>query len=305
MHIGFKMQADRAGAKREETTMSEEMKQLLDDWKSEMSTDPGIALWEKGETPAYNPELDQAEPSIVPFLLPVGKRPRGAVIVCPGGGFRIKAPHEGRPIARWLNNLGIISFVLDYRLVPYTYWDILGDAKRAIRFVRYYAPKWGVDPEKIGILGFSAGGQLTAGAATLFDEGNPNSLDPVESVSSRPNAQVLCYPAISLLEMEHWENASTIIKSFLGPEAGVEDLRRGSAELNIRKDSPPAFLWGTYDDFVFNHWPPYINALKVNGVPFEIHIFSSGPHGMGIAHDHPAASQWPVLCSKWLKELGF
>jgi acetyl esterase/lipase len=285
--------------------MDENMKRLSEEWKKEMAADPGVPLWDKGRTPAYKAELDQPEPSIVPFLLPQAETFRGAVIVCAGGGMAIKAPHEGRPLAKWLNSLGIAAFVLDYRLNPYTYWDILEDAKRAVRFVRHHAAEWRIDPEKIGLLGFSAGGQLAAGVSTLFDEGNADLTDPVERNSSRPNAQVLCYPGISFMGIEKHEASIELISRFSGPEADMEDVRRASAELNVRCNTPPAFLWGTCDDFLFDQWPLYIKALKEKAIPFEVHIFPNGPHGMGMALEHLAASQWTELCGKWLKALGF
>lgn len=288
--------------------MTELLNDLLEAWKKEMTADPGIPLWEKGTTPNYNPAYGQPEPSLVPFLLPNEDARRGAVIVCPGGAFIIKAPYEGRPVARWINSLGIHAFVLDYRLQPYFYWDILNDAKRAIRFIRYHANEWGILPEKIGILGFSAGGQLCVGVSTLYDDGDPNAADPIDRISCRPDAQILCYPSISLRKIDKkgsQEEEEKANRQFYGPNAGETDLLLSSAELQVKDNTPPAFLWGTADDFLYEQWLPYLDALNEKGIPREFHIFASGPHGMGLAVEHPSVSQWTKLCGEWLKSLGF
>lgn len=161
-----------------------------------------IKLWNDGTPPGYNSEYGEDVPGMIPFILK-GEKQRAAVIVCPGGGYCGKAPHEGKPVAKWLNTAGVSAFVLDYRVYPYQHPYPLMDAKRAIRYVRYHAAQWGIDPDRIGILGFSAGGHLASTAGTHFDDGNPDSDDPIEKVSSRPDAMILCYPVITFGSWRH------------------------------------------------------------------------------------------------------
>jgi acetyl esterase/lipase len=278
---------------------------LKKEWIAEMEASPGIPLWPRGETPRFVAEYGQPEPSVVPFLLEKGDLPRGAVVVCPGGGYEFKAPHEGRPIARWLNSVGISAFVLDYRVAPYTLDCPVMDVKRAIRLVRHKAAEWGVNPEKIGVLGFSAGGHLSIMVSEQFDGGDPDSADPVERESCRPDAQVPCYPAVSFAQFSRQKDAQDWLPRLLGPGYTEEDAKTSSGELRVRADTPPAFIWGTWDDFLYEQWPPLLKALKKKNVEYAFHMFPRGGHGMGLAQGNPLASQWPGLCVAWLKDLGF
>ena len=298
--------------------MDEHGARLLAEWNERMERETPIPLWEPGTAPDFRPEYGQREPSVVVFppnpgTIVEGRTP-GAILVCAGGGFAIKAPHEGWPICAWLNENGIAAFLLDYRLNPYLLPTIMGDAKRAMRLIRHRAAEFGIDPEKIGILGFSAGGQITTTVSTLFDEGNPDASDPIERVSCRPDAQVPCYPAISLLRPDKGNGAADEdgadgwtrwVREVLGPDANIETARAWSPDCNVRPNTPPAFLWGTCDDFLHAFWPPYLAALKEKGISSECHIFSNGPHGMGLAAEHPTARAWPDLAAAWLKSIGF
>jgi acetyl esterase/lipase len=289
--------------------MDESAMKMLSEWNMKMADEDRIPLWEAGKVPDYHEEYGQREPSIVVFL-PKGNPDetalRGAVLVCAGGGFYLKAPHEGWPICEWLNRHGIAAFLLDYRLTPYRLPTIIGDAKRAMRVIRHRSEEWHVNPRKVGILGFSAGGQITVSVSTLFDEGDPNASDPIERVSCRPDAQVPCYPAISMVirngEDEGWRSW---VNSLLGPDAPDDLIRMYSAECSVRDTTPPAFLWGTCDDFLYEFWPPYLAALKKKDISFECHIFSNGPHGMGLAQEHPTAGAWPDRAAAWLILQGF
>lgn len=285
--------------------MDESAMKMSQAWIAEMQASPGIPLWERGRTPGFVPEYGQPEPSIVPFLLDKGKTPRGAVVVCPGGGYEFKAPHEGRPIARMLNAAGIHAFVLDYRVAPYQLACSIMDVKRALRLVRHNAAEWGVNPDKIGVLGFSAGGHLTIMASEHFDLGDPQSADPIERVSCRPDAQVPIYPAVSFKMMAKGEGSEKWMESLFGPGYTDKDILHATGELNVRADTPPAFLWGTYDDFLYEQWPPYLKALKKKKVEYSYHMFPRGGHGMGLAEQNPLARRWPELCVEWLKDLGF
>ncbi len=253
-----------------------------------------IFLW-KGVAPDTELCGDQAQPSVEPFEVEGSK---GAVIVCPGGGYVNKAAHEGAPIAKMLNEAGISAFVLDYRVKPFRIETAVGDAQRAIRLVR------SMGYEKVGILGFSAGGHLTGSAATLYDSGDPDAEDPIERISSRPDAFVSCYGATSFrLFQKSWT------PQVLGKErmANQADIDRYTAELNITRDTPPAFIWHTADDPVVPVEVALVlaEALSAKGVLCETHIYPHGRHGLGLAEGDPVVSQWTGQVQKWLLRLGF
>jgi acetyl esterase/lipase len=260
-----------------------------------------IRLWEK-EVPGFQPEFGQELPSITPYWVKDIKKP-AAIVVCPGGGYWLKAEHEGRPIAEWLNRLGISAFVLDYRVAPYRHPYPSMDAKRAIRFVRHHAQTWGIDPEKIGILGFSAGGHLASTAGTHFDYGMPDAEDPVDRISSRPDAMVLCYPVVSFGKYRHEGSMINLLGE--APDAAMQELL--SNEKQVGKDTPPTFLWHSADDDVV----PVENslflaeALSRHKVNCELHVFPKGQHGAGLAEDNPQLSLWTTLCENWLQSIGF
>lgn len=253
-----------------------------------------IPLW-PNEAPYTAESPDQAQPSITEFKV-AGSR--GAVVVCPGGGYAMKADHEGAPIAEMINAAGVSAYVLDYRVAPCHYLAPLSDASRAIRVVR------SMGYEKVAILGFSAGGNLCCSAATLYTPGNPDAADPIERLSSRPDAFIPCYAVASLCQYTHGGTRQNL----LGKHADDPTLvRRFSAELNVTPDTPTAFLWHTSTDEAV----PVENslnlaaALSAKGVPFELHVFPVGSHGLGLATDHPDVAQWTTLCQNWLVRQGF
>ena len=260
-----------------------------------------IPLW-----PGGTPGLDTAAPSHVPTLTAYcvsSRRARGAVIICPGGGYRMRAPHEAEPVACWLNASGISAFVLNYRVVPYRHPWPLRDAQRAVRLVRCRASEWLINPERVGILGFSAGGHLAATVGTHYDSGDPQADDPVDRQSCRPDAMVLCYPVITFGPHRH--NGSMV---HLIGENPTEDLRTSlSNETQVTKDTPPAFLWHTSDDRAVpvENSLLFAAALTREHVPFELHVYRSGQHGMGLAGSDPHVRTWPKLCAQWLKQIGF
>ncbi|WP_207952113.1 alpha/beta hydrolase [Paenibacillus turpanensis] len=260
-----------------------------------------IELWPEG-APFAQGSGEEDRPAITPYLVE-GSEPTAAVIVCPGGGYARRAAHEGEPIAQWLNTLGISAFVLRYRVAPYRHEATLGDAQRAIRYVRSRAKEWNIDAGRVGILGFSAGGHLASSAGTHYDSGQAESEDPVERESCRPNLMVLCYPVISFGEYRH-EGSLT---NFLGEEPSEELVRLFSNELQVTADTPPTFLWHTGDDASV----PVENslllaaALSKHNVPFELHSYTSGRHGLGLAQTHPEAQTWPDLCARWLRRFEF
>ncbi|MGI8916202.1 MAG: alpha/beta hydrolase [Chloroflexota bacterium] len=241
-------------------------------------------------------------PRLTTFLLP-SRTPTGAVIVCPGGGYSGRAAHEGAPVARWLNALGIAAIVLDYRVAPHRHPIPLSDAQRAIRTVRHNALEWRIRPDRIGILGFSAGGHLAASAGTHFDGGDLQSADPIERQSSRPDALVLCYAVITFGAFRH--NGSMV--NLLGPEPPEELRQYLSNELQVTKDTPPTFLWHTGDDagVPVENALLFASALRRSRVEFALHIFPRGRHGLGLAPDDPIVGTWPALCGRWLTAAGF
>lgn len=253
-----------------------------------------IPLW-SGEAPYSAESPGQAQPSVKEFKVDGS---RGAVVVCPGGGYTMKAEHEGDPIARMLNEAGISAYVLDYRVAPCHCLAPLTDALRAIRVVR------SLGYEKVGILGFSAGGHLTCTAATLYTPGDPDADDPIERLSSRPDAFVPCYAVVSVARYAHV--GSRI--SLLGVHADdPEFLRRFSADQNVTENTPPAFIWHTSTDDVVpvENSLMLASALAEKGVPFEMHIFPKGPHGLGLAPEMPDVARWAGLCQDWLVGQGF
>jgi len=203
-----------------------------------------IVLWPGGAPGALGQNPEDV-PTITPFIADKKDATGAAVVICPGGGYAHLADHEGRPVAEWLNTLGISAFVLKYRLGPrYNHPAPLLDAARALRTVRSRAAEWGIDPTKIGILGFSAGGHLASSLGTHFDSGLPNSTDPIERVSSRPDLLVLIYPVISMREMGHAGSR----RNLLGSTPSAELIALLSNEEQVTKSTPPSFLVHTMTD---------------------------------------------------------
>lgn len=267
-----------------------------------MSTthDP-VSLWHDG-APELAGTASEAFPTLTPYL-PGSPTPTSAIMVCPGGGYRMRAEHEGEPVARWLNTLGIAAFVVDYRVTPHRHPIPLGDAQRAIRTVRANAPAWNVDPQRVGILGFSAGGHLAATAATQWDSGDADAIDPVARHACRPDVAILCYPVISFMRATHHGSMTNL----LGDAPTLAERRAQSAELNVSLETPPTFLWHTADDEAVDveNSLVFASALRGHGVPFALHVFPSGVHGLGLAEGHADAGGWTELCARFLRRTGF
>ncbi|HLJ57369.1 MAG TPA: alpha/beta hydrolase [Chthonomonadaceae bacterium] len=242
----------------------------------------------------------------VTIYAPLPERATGAaVVVCPGGGYGGLAPHEGKPIAEWLNTLGVTGIVLKYRLGPrYHHPVMMHDVARAIRLARSNAEAWKLDAKRIGVMGFSAGGHLASTAATHFDDGNAGATDPVDRVSSRPDAAILVYPVITMTDP--FTHAGSR-RNLLGdrPAADLIDLMSNEKQVNAR--TPPTFMVHTSDDPVV----PMENALlfamacRKAHVPVELHCFEHGPHGIGLGAGDPALAVWPAMCARWLERRGF
>lgn len=260
-----------------------------------------VALWPEGSA-----EIAGLERAAVPQLTVYPAhtaQPTSAVIVCPGGGYARRAEHEAVPVARWLNELGITACVLDYRVAPHRHPAPLWDAQRALRLVRHRAAVWNIRPDRVGILGFSAGGHLAATVGTKFDPGDPQAADPIARESSRPDALVLCYPVISFGSFTHTGS----MRNLLGDDPS-DDLRRDlSAELHVTSGTPPTFLWHTANDPAVSveHSLVFASALHRNGVPFALHVFPEGAHGAGMAEGQPEVSSWTDHCANFLARHGF
>ncbi|WP_276356764.1 alpha/beta hydrolase [Cohnella caldifontis] len=259
-----------------------------------------IPLWD-GEPPYSEGVEQKTQPTLTLYPVPNAK---GMVVVCPGGGYQHLADHEGEPVALWLNRIGISAAVLKYRHSPYRHPAPLSDASRAIRYARHLAGKWGHSADRIGILGFSAGGHLAASAGTLYGNGHPESEDPIERLSSRPNAMILCYPVISFGEYRHHGSMVNLLGDHPDPAA----RQMMSIEQQVNGDTPPAFIWFTADDGAV----PAENGLLMAGalsrhrIPYELHIYERGRHGLGLCEGEDlTARAWPVQCEAWLRKQGF
>jgi acetyl esterase/lipase len=212
--------------------------------------------------------------------------------------------HEGRQVANWLNSLGIAAFVLKYRLGPRYHHPIeLGDAQRAIRLVRAQATQFGVAPDRIGIMGFSAGGHLASTAGTHFDAGDAAASDPIDRASSRPDFLVLGYAVISFTTPYTHQGS---LKNLLGDHPDPKLVENLSNELQVTSRTPPTFLFHTNEDkgVPAENSVLFYLALRKAGVPAEMHIFERGPHGVGLALADPALAMWPTLLANWFRERG-
>jgi acetyl esterase/lipase len=264
-------------------------------------------LWPDGAPGALG-QADKDIPTLTAYLPEPDKATGAAIVICPGGGYGMLAPHEGVQYARFLNESGIAGFVLKYRLGSsgYRHPVMLQDAARAIRTVRARAGEWKLDPKRIGIMGSSAGGHLASTALTHFDAGKSDAADPIERQSSRPDLGILCYAVITMGEFTHQGSK----RNLLGDAPSPELTRELSNELQVTKETPPCFIWHTYED----HGVPVENsmqfaeALRRAGVPFDLHIYQKGAHGLGLgtrewnpAKRHP----WTRDCVFWLQAQGF
>ena len=260
-------------------------------------------LWEKN-TPGALGSAAEDIPTLTPYLPDPATATGAAIIVFPGGGYGGLAPHEGEGYARWLNTHGIAAFVLKYRLGSHGYRHpiMLGDAARALRMVRADAAKWKVDPKRIGIIGSSAGGHLASTLLTHFDAGNPGAADPVDRVSSRPDLGILCYPVITLGTYTHQGSKENLLGKNPAPEL-VELL---SNEKQVTQETPPCFLWHTWEDGVVpvENSLSFASALREKGVRFDLHIYEKGGHGMGLG-DPACPHPWAADCLYWLRAQGF
>jgi acetyl esterase/lipase len=265
-----------------------------------------IPLWPDGAPGALGTR-PQDIPTLTPYLPDPTNATGAAMVICPGGGYEHLAPHEGRDYALWLNQHGITCFVLKYRLGSsgYHYPAEFQDVTRAMRWTRAHAAAYKIDPHRIGIMGSSAGGHLAATLLTHFDSGNTNSNDPIERQSSRPDLGILCYAVITMGEYTHQGPKDNL----LGKHPSRKLVKLLSNELQVKTNTPPCFIWCTYEDKTvpMENSLMFAEALRKNHVPFDLHIYQKGGHGMGLkdkppfAHPHP----WAADCLFWLKVQNF
>ncbi len=271
-------------------------------------------LWE-GDIPYYK----GGEIPAITYYKTTVKLGRGTVIICPGGGYGIRAEHEGKVYADFLMSEGLDAFVLDYRVKPNTYPAALADARRAIRFVRHNAEKFGINPDKIAIMGSSAGGHLAAHAATYIGELNGEACDEIDKESYIPNGQILCYPVLD------YEGHRGSYVNLLADK--LEELKNAVTPALLASDkTPPAYMWHTSSDAGVNVCNTYRYATRLRelNIPVEMHIYPIGEHGLGLAdrtdpllgtcpeilhngriNAAPHVKSWSSLLVSWLRLFGF
>ena len=264
-------------------------------------TSDEIPLWAEGAPGALGKE-EKDIPTLTPYLVDPAKASGAAIVIFPGGGYGGLAPHEGKGYADWLTTNGFSCFVVKYRLGSqgYRHPAMLNDAARAVRLVRSRAKEWNIDPKRIGVIGSSAGGHLVSTLVTHFDAGKPDAADPIERQSSRPDAAILCYPVITMNGAFTHAGSK---KNLLGDKPDPELVKNLSNETQVTKDTPPCFVWHTWEDkgVKVENALEFASALQRAGVPFDLHVYQKGPHGIGTANNHP----WTVDCIYWLRAQGF
>jgi len=238
-------------------------------------------------------------------------QPTPAIVILPGGGYgNLALGHEGQEIAAFFNRLGITAAVCIYRHrgrgnggAGYGHPVPMLDAQRALRTVRAASERWNIDPTRVGVIGFSAGGHLASTVSTHFDAGDPQAADPIDRVSCRPDFAILGYPVIAL-DQPHTHRGSQ--RNLLGDNPDPELLKSLSNEQAVTDQTPPTFLFHTAEDQAVSaeNSLQYFSALLRAGVAGELHVFEKGRHGIGLAADHGAASAWPRLCARWLQTQG-
>jgi acetyl esterase/lipase len=266
-----------------------------------------VPLWPGGAPGALGNE-EKDIPTLTPYLPDPAKATGAAMVICPGGGYGMLAAHEGKDYARWLNEHGIAAFVLRYRLGSqgYRHPAMMHDGLRAIRLVRSRAAEWKIDPRRVGIMGSSAGGHLASTVLTHFDPGNPAAEDPVERESSRPDLGILCYAVISMDVHTHAGSRNNL----LGKDPAPELVHLLSNERHVTAQTPPCFLWHTFEDkgVKIENSFQFAAALNRANVPFELHVYQKGPHGIGLGsreYEPAKFHHWTKDCLVWLKVQGF
>ncbi len=254
--------------------------------------------------PDDSPEIGALPAGLRPHLrvYPAGPDPAPAVVVFPGGGYGMVSEREGEPVAGWLNRAGFTAIVVTYRVAPHRYPAALRDAIRAVRLTRHHGHAWGVQPDRLAVMGFSAGGHLAGSLATLGDTALPGvEPDDLVAVSPIPDALVLCYPVIAFTAPFAHEGS---VMNQHGGAVTEATRREWSLDRRVTVATPPTFLWHTAPDapVPVENSLLFAGALAAHRVPFALHVFPHGEHGLNLAADEPLASAWPDLCAAWLHD---
>jgi len=258
-----------------------------------------LRLW-PGDAPGALGTQPQDIPTLTPYFVAPSTAPSAALLICPGGGYGHLAPHEGEDYALFLQAHGIAAFVLQYRLGSHQYRHpaMLQDAARALRTIRANAAEWNIDPHKVGVMGSSAGGHLASTLVTHYDDGNAESSDIIERQSSRPDIGILCYAVITMGKNTHSGSRENLLGNNPDP-ALLESL---SNELQVNAQTPPCFVWHTWEDAAvkLENSLDFAAALQRHGVPFDLHVYQKGRHGIGLTDKPPFDNVHP-----WAKDLLF
>ncbi len=272
---------------------------------------PSIPLWPEGKTPYSKPQdAESGRPMIFVYAAEKESANGAAVVVCPGGGYGgLALDHEGHQIGQFYQEMGVTAVVLHYRLGSkgHHFPTQLADVQRAVRWTRSSANEYGIDPDRIGVMGFSAGGHLASMAATKFDEKAYEASDEIDEASARPDFAVLCYPVIAMsTKFAHGGSRSNLLgKKDLPLDS--EEVKHVSSELNVTAKTPPTFIFHTDDDTVVPAENPvsFYLALRKNKIPAELHIYKPGPHGVGLFAGDPVLGTWSGHLKAWLRDSGF
>ena len=248
-------------------------------------------LW-KNNIPHYRDDI-AFTPNIVEYIV---DNPKALIVICPGGGYGALCEHEGEKYAEWLNKMGISAYVLKYRLTPYYGYAICSDMQRAMRIARKYANENGI--KKVGVMGSSAGGHLAAVASVHYNKEFYTPIDDVDLLSARPDFSVLCYPVIDMFESTHYGTADNITN--FSQDEKIREFY--SANMHVNENTPPAFIWCTASDDAVpaENSILYAKALSKYKIPYELHIFPYGVHGLGLSEDDEYIGQWKMLLMTWL-----
>jgi len=265
-------------------------------------------LWPDG-APGAKGQADTDQPFMNVYRPAAEKQNGCAVIVFPGGGYGgLAADHEGHQIGRFMNEFGVTAFVVHYRLGSkgYHHPTQLNDAKRAIRTARAQAKEFGIDPKRLGTMGFSAGGHLCSMTGTMFDDGAADAADPIDRESSRPDFFILCYPVISMsTEYAHGGSRKNLLGGDFAPDS--EEAKSVSTELLVKPNTPPAFIFQTDEDTAVpaENCTLFYLALRKQKIPVEMHIYQRGPHGVGLMQGDPILGTWGGHLKDWMRSNQF
>jgi len=268
-----------------------------------------IELWNKDEYAGVDKLFT---PTLETYIIK-GDKPKGAILIMPGGGYAQTSGREAKPVALWVNSIGYNAFVLHYSVAPNRHPQPLLDATRAMCVIRENSDAWRVNPEKIAVCGFSAGGHLAASLGVYYNASYLQNVVGMKEGKNRPNALILCYPVIS---GEHFPHLGSY-KNLLGENPSEKQMFEMSLEKHVTSSTPPSFIWSTFNDACVpvQNSLTFAYALKSKSIPFELHIFPDGPHGLSLCNEqtangnerliNPQVSVWTRLCEQWLKFLAF